>query len=264
MCVTITLFSWMEWQNLQRNLVGMCGCRNDIRAQVLHSKERRILVTTGRHSATLHSTEQCKIWILHFNTGETKVSHWAHTSISHTQPHILIPSSAFIVMSSFHLLCGLPSARFPKKLALKILGVGLSEPYVYPAGFNFRVSNRTKICKWIIVLRKFKSISKLDSHIFVDSLRHEKQKQHFAWALDITFRNNWAPRFNHLILLARRANLSSVLYTQSSVYMCSSMKNRRRPWYFLTQIESHCSILSNQLFFFFDRRRSPNRYFFFC
>ena len=66
------------------------------------------------------------------------------------------------------------------------------------------------------------------------SLRYEKQKQHFAWALDIAFPNSWAPRFNRLILLARRANLSYVLYTQSSVYMCSSMKNRRRPWYLLT------------------------------
>jgi len=151
----------MEWRQLQRNLVGMCGCRNDLRAQVIYSKERRILVTPGRHSATLHSTQHCKIWTLHFNTGETKAHQWAHTSISHSQPHILIPSSAFIVMSSFHLLFGLPSARFPKKLALKILGVGLSEPYVYPAGFNFHVSKWTKLFKRI--LRKFKSISNLDS-----------------------------------------------------------------------------------------------------
>jgi len=33
-----------------------------------------------------------------------------------------------LVMISFHLLYGLPSVRFPKKLAVKILHVSLAEP----------------------------------------------------------------------------------------------------------------------------------------
>jgi len=148
--VTITIFSWMKWRQLQRNLVGISGCRNKTRDQDLYSKERRILATTGRHSTTLLSTQQCKTWTLHFNTGETKVRQWAHTSISPTQPHILIPSSAYIALSSFQLLFGLPSARFPKKLSLRILHVGLSEPNVYPAGFNFHISNWTKLFKRLI------------------------------------------------------------------------------------------------------------------
>jgi hypothetical protein len=249
----------MKWRQLQRNLVGICRCRNEIQAQVLYSKERRIPATTGRHSATLLSKQQCKIWTLQCNTGETKARHWTHTSISHTQIHNIIPSPAYTTYSNELLppLFGLPSVRFPKKLIIKISHVGLSEPYVYPAGFSFLVSNWTKLFKRLVILRKFKSILKLDSRykrcvergrIFVYSLRHEKKKQHFAWALVITFPNNWAPHFNRLILLACRPNPSPVLSTQSSVYTCSSMKNRRRPWQVLTQNESQCSILSNQFF----------------